>query len=66
MVTPGFSQPLTEMTARNIPGGKVRLARKAGDFRAKLRGDCLKNVGVSTLTNPWASKACYRESLTFI
>jgi hypothetical protein len=39
----GSTQPLTEMSTRNIPGGKGRPARKA---------DCLENVGASTSHNP--------------
>jgi hypothetical protein len=30
----GFIQPLTEMSTRNIPGGKVRPARKADNLTA--------------------------------
>jgi hypothetical protein len=29
-----FQPPLTEMSTRNLPGGKVRLARKAEDLAA--------------------------------
>jgi hypothetical protein len=30
----GSTQPLTEMSARNLPGGKSRLARKVGNLTA--------------------------------
>jgi hypothetical protein len=30
----GSTQPLTEMSTRNVPGGKGRRARKAGNFTA--------------------------------
>jgi hypothetical protein len=30
----GSTQPLTEMTTRNLPGGKVRQARKADNLTA--------------------------------
>jgi hypothetical protein len=30
----GSTQPLTEMSTRNVPGGKGRLARKADNFTA--------------------------------
>jgi hypothetical protein len=39
-MTLGSTQPLTEMSARNLPGGKGRPA------------DCLENVGASTSHNP--------------
>jgi hypothetical protein len=32
----GSTQPLTEMSTRNLPGGKGRLARKADNFTALL------------------------------
>jgi hypothetical protein len=44
-------QPLTEMSTRNLPGGKGRPARKADNF-AISRADCLENVGASTSHNP--------------
>jgi hypothetical protein len=40
----GSTQPLTEMSTRNLPEGKERPARKADD--------CLENVGASTSHNP--------------
>jgi hypothetical protein len=39
----GSTQPLTEMSTRNLPGGKGRPALKA---------DCLENVRASTSHNP--------------
>jgi hypothetical protein len=30
----GSAEPLTEMSTRNLPGGKGRAARKADDFTA--------------------------------
>jgi hypothetical protein len=33
-MTLGSTQPLTEMSARNLPGGKGRPARKADDLTA--------------------------------
>jgi hypothetical protein len=41
----GSTQPLTEMSIRNLPGGKGRPARKADNL-------CLENVGASTSHNP--------------
>jgi hypothetical protein len=48
----GSNQPLTEMSARNLPGGKGRPARKADKPYHHLLKDCLENVGVSTFHNP--------------
>jgi hypothetical protein len=31
-MAPGSTQPLTEMSTRNLPGGTGRLARKAGNL----------------------------------
>jgi hypothetical protein len=42
----GSTQPLTEMSTRNLPGSKRRPARKADDLT-----DCLENVGASTSHN---------------
>jgi hypothetical protein len=48
----GLTQPLTEMSTRNLPGGKGRPARKADILTAILWDDCLENVGASTSHNP--------------
>jgi hypothetical protein len=50
----GSTQPLTEMSTRNLLGGKGRPARKADNFTAicELGVDCLENVGPSTSYNP--------------
>jgi hypothetical protein len=44
----GSTQPLTEESTRNLPGGKGRPARGADN----LTTDCLENVGASTSHNP--------------
>jgi hypothetical protein len=44
-MAPGSTQPLTEMSTSNIPGGKGLPARKAGNLTAN-------NVGTSTSQNP--------------
>jgi hypothetical protein len=41
------TQPVTEISTSNLPGGKGRLARQAGNLTA----DCLENVGASTSQN---------------
>jgi hypothetical protein len=53
---PGSTQPLTEMSIRNLPGegggGKGRAARKADNFTAICDPIvCKKNVGASTSHN---------------
>jgi hypothetical protein len=52
-MTLGSTQPVTEMSTRNLNGGKGRLARKADNLTG---ADCLENVGAST--------ACYGDSST--
>jgi hypothetical protein len=47
----GSTQPLIEMNARNLPGGKGRPAPKADKLTANLRVNCLENVGTSTPHN---------------
>jgi hypothetical protein len=42
----GFSQLLTEMSLRNLLGGKALPARKAGNLTSSC--DCLENVGSSS------------------
>jgi hypothetical protein len=48
----GSTQPLTEMSTRNIPGSKGRPAREADNLLRDLCADCLENVGASTSHNP--------------
>jgi hypothetical protein len=55
------TQPLTEMSTRNLPGGKGRPARK-GDNLTVVCEQTLENVGAST---SWACMACYRDYCTF-
>jgi hypothetical protein len=47
----GSTESLTEMSTRNLPQGKGRLAHKADNLTA-LWADCLENVGVLTSHNP--------------
>jgi hypothetical protein len=49
-MTLGSTQPLTEMSTRNLPGGKGRPARKA-DIIAICGQFVQKNVGASTPLN---------------
>jgi hypothetical protein len=61
----GLTQPLTEMSTRNIPGGKGRLARKA-DLTSICEPIVWKIWEPQRLTTLWASTACYRDSFTFL
>jgi hypothetical protein len=56
----GSTQPLTEMSTRNLPGVKGRPARKVDNPTAVY-----KMWEPRRLTTLWASTACYRDSFTF-
>jgi hypothetical protein len=62
----GSTQPLTEMSTGNIPGGKVRPARKADNLSAICEPIVGKMWEYRRLTNLWASTACYRNNFTFL
>jgi hypothetical protein len=60
MILGSTTQPLTEMSARNLPGGKGRPARKAHNLTAICEQTVLRqNVGASNISQP------YWDSLTF-
>jgi hypothetical protein len=62
----GSTQPLTEISTRNFPGGKGRLASKADDFTAICElSRKYENLDVSQ-PYVWAFTACYRDSFTFL
>jgi hypothetical protein len=44
----GSTQPLTEMSIKNLPGSKGRLASKADNLTAVCELIILENVGAST------------------
>jgi hypothetical protein len=46
-----LTQPLTEMSTRNLPGGKGLPVRKAGNLVA-ICEPCLEHVGASMSHNP--------------
>jgi hypothetical protein len=48
----GSTQPLTEMSTRNIPGGEGRPARKADNVTAICEPIVYKTVGASTSHSP--------------
>jgi hypothetical protein len=64
----GSTQPLTETSIRNTPGGKRvvgRPARKADNLTAICEPTVQKMWEPRCLTTLWASTACYKESFTF-
>jgi hypothetical protein len=58
----GSSQPLTEMSIRNLPGGKKRPACKTNNLTALCVPIVYKMWEPRRLTILWASTACYRDS----
>jgi hypothetical protein len=54
------TQPLTEMSTRNLPEGKGRPARKADNLTA------ICEPIVSTSQTLWVCTVCYRDSFTFL
>jgi hypothetical protein len=48
----GSTQPLKEMSIRNLPGGKGRPARKVDNLTAICEPMSRENVGTSTSHNP--------------
>jgi hypothetical protein len=61
----GSTQPLTEISTRNLPGGKGRPVRKADNLTAICEPIVQKMWEPRRLTTLWASTACYRDSFTF-
>jgi hypothetical protein len=53
----GSTQPLTEMTTRNIPGGEGRPARKADNLTAICEPTVYKMWEPQHLTALWVSTA---------
>jgi hypothetical protein len=58
------TQLLTEMSTRNLPGGRGRPALQA-DLIVICQPIFWKMWKPRRLTTPWASAACYRDSFTF-
>jgi hypothetical protein len=61
----GSSQPLTEMSTRNFPGGKMRLERRADTLAAIYELNVCELWEPRRLTTLRDSTACYRDSFTF-
>jgi hypothetical protein len=62
----GSTQPVAEMSTRNLPGGKERPAPKADNLTAIREPTVQKMWEPRRLTNLWAFRACYRNSSTFL
>jgi hypothetical protein len=58
----GSTQPLTEMSIRNLPGGEGRQARKADNFTVICESLVYKMWEPRRLTTLWASTICYEDS----
>jgi hypothetical protein len=57
----GSTDPLTEMSTRNLPGGKKRPARRA-DNLAPSMSRMSENVGASTSRNPKGLHGLYTDN----
>jgi hypothetical protein len=64
-MAPGSTQPLTEMSTRNLPGGKGRPARGADNLIAICEPTVKKMWEPRCLTTLRAFMAYYRDSFTF-
>jgi hypothetical protein len=58
------TQPLTEMSTRNIPAGKGRPARKADNLTVICEPIVYKMWEPQHLTALWVSTARYRDTFT--
>jgi hypothetical protein len=63
LIFPAALWPLTEMSIRNLPGGKWRPTRKADNLTDICEPIVWKMWEPRRLTTLWAFKACYRDSL---
>jgi hypothetical protein len=61
----GSTQPLTEMSTRNLSGGKKRPAHGADNLTAMYE-PMSENVGASTSRNPKALHGLYRDNFTYL
>jgi hypothetical protein len=58
----GSAQPLTELSTRNLPGGKRRSMHKADNLTAICELIVYRIWEPQRLTTRWASTACHRGS----
>jgi hypothetical protein len=61
----GSTQPVTEISTRNLPGGKGRPVRKADNLTAICEPTVYKMWEPQRLKTQWTSTACYSDSFTF-
>jgi hypothetical protein len=61
----GSTQPLTEMSTMNVPGGKKWPAHRADNLTPPSMSRMSENVGASTSRNPKGLHGLYRENFTF-
>jgi hypothetical protein len=61
----GSTQPLTEMSTTNVPGGKGRPARKADNLTIVCEPIVYKMWDPRRLITLWAFTTCYRDCFTF-
>jgi hypothetical protein len=57
----GQTQTLTEMSTRNLPGGKGWLVCKVDNLTASCELTCLENVGASMSHNPMGLHGLLQE-----
>jgi hypothetical protein len=58
------TQPLTEMSTRNLPGGGGVKTTGVWQPHPHIWADCLENVGATTSQTKWATTAHYRDNFT--
>jgi predicted transcriptional regulator len=61
----GTIQPVTELSMRNLPGGKGRPAHKAYNLTAICKAIIEKMLEPHRLESLWATIACFRDNFTF-
>jgi hypothetical protein len=61
----GWTQPLTEMSTRNFPGGKKRPVPRADNLAAIYGAECLKMWEPQPLAILRTSTACTGKTLPF-
>jgi hypothetical protein len=62
----GSTQPLTEMSTRNISGGEGRPARKADTLTAICEPSVYNMWEAQHVTALWVSTSRYRDTFTFL
>jgi hypothetical protein len=59
------TQPLTEISTRNLPGSKGERARKPDNLTLICESIVYKMWEPRRVTTLWAPTTCYRDSFTF-